>query len=130
MSNDSYFETAEEMLVAWDAGEPVWSIEMGGLGPGYEQAIQVLAMELVRDFQLIDDWEAITSEMLEERRGRIYDLHFRGQGYSGAQVGAATGLAVQFCRWGPRKAVDNLGDDARHTMISRDWVQAPEPPGA
>ena len=47
--NDSFEETAAEMVETWDTGELVWSISMGGLGPGYEQAIQVLAIELMRD---------------------------------------------------------------------------------
>lgn len=42
-------ETARELVSQWDSGETIWSIEMGGLGPGYEQAIQILAVEITRD---------------------------------------------------------------------------------
>lgn len=40
--------TAEEILAKWDANETLWSVELGGLGPGYEQAIQAGAMEALR----------------------------------------------------------------------------------
>lgn len=42
-------QDAREQLRQWDGGGAIWSIEIGGLGPGYEQAIQVLAIEIVRD---------------------------------------------------------------------------------
>ena len=29
---------AAEQLRRWDAGDSIWTVEMGGLGPGYEQA--------------------------------------------------------------------------------------------
>lgn len=38
--NNPIPETCEEALARWDAGETVFTAEMGGLGPGYEQAIQ------------------------------------------------------------------------------------------
>src|SRR6266403_1363829 len=43
-----YGADAAEWLRRWDEGRSVWSIEMGGMGPGYEQAIQVVAAEVVR----------------------------------------------------------------------------------
>lgn len=42
-------DTAAELLAKWDAGETVYSIRMSEDGPGEEQAIQVLAIEIVRD---------------------------------------------------------------------------------
>ncbi len=33
-----YPENAKEAVEIWDKGGTLWSIEMGGLGPGYEQA--------------------------------------------------------------------------------------------
>lgn len=30
-----------DLLKRWDAGDPIWSIEMGGLGPSHEQCIQI-----------------------------------------------------------------------------------------
>ena len=43
-----YGKDAVEWLRRWDAGEGVWSIEMGGIGPGYEQCIQITAAEILR----------------------------------------------------------------------------------
>ena len=42
-------DTAREQVERWDAGQSIWTLEMGGMGPGYEQAIQVLAIEITRD---------------------------------------------------------------------------------
>lgn len=41
--------TAAELLAKWDAGETIYSIRLSEEGPGDEQAIQVLAIEIVRD---------------------------------------------------------------------------------
>jgi hypothetical protein len=113
------------MIAAWDSGDVVWTIEMGGLGPGYEQAIQNLVVELCRDFQLIDDWDAETNDSLQARRDAVYDRYEEFEGYSGAQVGAATSLAVVFCRKGPREVARELGDESRHLMISNHFPKAP-----
>lgn len=47
-------ETAHEWLEVWDSGEPVASVEMGGLGEHYEQAIQVTAAEALRELLHLD----------------------------------------------------------------------------
>src|SRR5271166_5092790 len=52
MSNEFDFgpaPDAKEQLRRWDNGDSIWSIEMGGFGPGYEQALQICAIEIVRD---------------------------------------------------------------------------------
>ena len=41
-------KTVKEALVQWDNGGTLWTVEMGGLGPGYEQAIQIGTIELCR----------------------------------------------------------------------------------
>ena len=46
--SDLYPQTALDALAAWDRGEHVWTVELGGIGPGYEMAIQTLAFELIR----------------------------------------------------------------------------------
>lgn len=129
MSASSFTETAAEMVAEWDAGTIVHTLEMGGMGPGYEQAIQVLVMELCRAWadKTEPDWEAMEPEDIERERRLVYDQHFQGEGYSGAQVGAATSLAIAYCRRGPRVCAGEVGDD-RHTMVSRHFPKAPEPP--
>ena len=42
-------EHAREALARWDRGWNVFTIEMGGLGPGYEQCIHIAVFELIRD---------------------------------------------------------------------------------
>lgn len=122
---DLYHETAQDMLAAWDRGESVWSIEMGGLGPGYEQAIQLLAVEIVRDElgkplpepgTSADDWADATVH-------RVND--WPGCGFSGAQVGAAKHIAYKFLNEGPRKALlsykEQEPDGDRLIQVSREW---------
>ena len=86
-----------EALVRWDDGENLFSVEMGGLGPGYEQAIQVTFIELLRACNKninADSDIKIVNETLEKESLRInkeMDLRL-----SGAQAGAAKNLAWNF----------------------------------
>src|SRR5690349_6978437 len=41
---ESYGKDAAVWVARFDEGRSVWSIEMGGLGPGYEQALQITAV--------------------------------------------------------------------------------------
>src|SRR3990172_3354015 len=43
-----YGADAADWLKRWDEGRGVWSIEMGGLGPGYEQCIHITCAEILR----------------------------------------------------------------------------------
>lgn len=128
MGIEVYPETGKELLADWDAGKPCWTVEMGGLSPAYEQANQILTFELLRAYLEIEDWEEVEHEELERIRDAVYDEGFRGTGYSGAQVGAATDLAAKFARYGPRDAVRKLDDPERHMMVSRDFPKAPPAP--
>ena len=100
-------ETVEQALELWDAGKSVFSVEMGGIGPGYEMAIQGLAFELIRALTGFD-W---SKETLDERFRAITDPVISAcnekpwGGFSGAQVGSACNLAGIVCRLGYRKAV-------------------------
>jgi hypothetical protein len=118
--DDLYGKTALDMLSRWDEGRTVWSVEMGGLGPGYEQAIQILMMEIIRDNindPLPDDktwqvWGNTTVYRLDEKIG----------GYSGAQVGCAKQLAFQFLKFGPQYIFEDLekqGKKDRQIQISK-----------
>ncbi|KKK93920.1 hypothetical protein LCGC14_2688070 [marine sediment metagenome] len=42
-------KTLDEAIERWDAGRSLFSVEMGGLGPGYEQAIQILKKKRTKD---------------------------------------------------------------------------------
>ena len=124
-----YHETAQDMLAAWDRGDSVWSVEMGGFGPGYEQAIQLLVMEIVRDElgkplpnpgTSFRDWGDATVH-------RVND--WPGCGFSGAQVGAAKSLAYRFLCDGPGKALESYRaqepDGDRVIQVSQSWPRKP-----
>jgi len=111
-----------ELLKQWDNGELVSTIEMGGLGPGYEQAIQICAFEMLRyiidnpiDFDKPDEdkkyWE-------DYKKGRDASLYVDGSpckelGLTGAQAGGAGNISSMFFRHGPKKAISMAGEDRR-----------------
>ncbi len=115
--------TPAEVVQLWDRGETLWSVEMGGIGPGYEQAIQVLIVELLRDhggepLPADDDhrWGDDTVSRTNKQCG----------GYSGAQVGAAKSIAYRIIRDGYqeflRAAREQVPD--RMIQISNVWPKA------
>lgn len=110
-------DTAAEQLRRWDAGETIWTIEMSGMGPGYEQAIQLLAIEIVRDNlgkPLPDpanyEWGRDTVTRVNEECG----------GFSGAQVGAARYLAFGWLKDGPAARLRTAAVE-RHIQASSFW---------
>lgn len=108
-------ETVHELLTQWDTGDSIWSIEMGGIGPGYEQAIQVLAVEIMRDHHHLPlptgeaqrTWADATIARIDEHIG----------GFSGAQVEAAKHIAYKFMKEGPSKAMETCPED-RKILVS------------
>lgn len=110
----------EEIVAAWDRGDVVWTIEMGGLGPGYEQCIQALFVELLRragpppyeDRIALQTWgDAVAHQLSAE-------YHF-----SGAQVGAAKNLASAVFKRGMRACLAEVEKD-RRIMVSKGWPGA------
>jgi len=144
-SIDSKPESAADALARWDAGKTVWTAEMGGLGPGYEQCIHVIAFEIVRELlkhEPIDwakadaanalkdydarrrtEWGTFTQQIEDAVMPRVRHL-----GMSGAQWGAAQSLAYITVRKGWAKALGELPDD-RLMQVSRTWPTT-EPPQA
>jgi hypothetical protein len=127
--NDTFgpAKDAREQLRIWDDGGSIWSIEMGGLGPGYEQAIQVLAIEIVRDW--IDkplpeepgrEWGYATCERIDEK---LPNGKYSCGGFSGAQVGAARQLAYSWLSIGPAATMAKLTKDQedRKIQVSNFW---------
>jgi len=94
-----YPETAADALARWDAGYPVFTIEMGGLGPGYEQAIHIGVFELIRALQGHEEALATANEVGHRRLGEVLDEYLlpiskvKSLGLSGAQAGAIKSLA-------------------------------------
>lgn len=124
-----YGETAAELLRRWDAGEPIWSVELGGLGPGYEQAIQVLAVELVRDNLGKPLPEKATREWGDDTVRRVDEGCC---GLSGAQVGQSKWLAWNWLKTGPADLVRRAkeqgdkgpGEKPHLIQVSKSWPHA------
>lgn len=112
----------------WSKGEIVWSAELGGMGPGYEQAIQCLLWEiLVR-------WKGDAPEVVKGAKeyppaySVFVDTVVSGLkdfGFSGAQVGAAKATAFQFMVYGYDHMMAKLPED-RKIMVSRDFPSLPK----
>ena len=110
--------TAAQMIADWDAGRTVWTLGMGGLGPGYEQAIQILMMEILRDRADTDTSQLPPEDWADETVARCDQACL---GFSGAQVGAAKQLAWAFLKHGPEGFWEFLGGEAPER--SRDRIQ-------
>jgi hypothetical protein len=119
--------TAGEQVSQWDAGKSIWSLEMGGLGPGYEQAIQILAIEITRDNlgKPLPETESDQRSFGDATVTRIDAKDANGKpscgGFSGAQVGAAKWLAYKWLSIGPAKLLEDPNADDRRIQVSQFW---------
>jgi hypothetical protein len=125
---DLHGADATDWLKRWDEGGIVWSISMGGFGPGYEQSIQIACVEVLR-FLLEKEYNVSTWEdrkVWEHCRCKIEEAGFKNPvieklGLSGAQWGAAVNLAVHFYRRGPRAIMTDPEVKHRHIQIQRSF---------
>lgn len=129
---DTYGADAADWLKRWDEGRVCWSIEMGGLGPGYEQCIHITAAEILRHL-LERKYEPETwdhePETWNHDRKEIEDAVFANRkisaiGISGSQWGAAMNLASQFYRRGPRAVMTDDRVKDRHIQVQRTFPVA------
>ena len=119
-----------DIVAAWDRGDSVWSVEMGGLGPGYEQAIQCAMVEIVRDNigKPLPDPENPADEKALDEFGydtiRKHDEKLLG--LSGAQAGAARSLAYRILSKGyePTLASARAAIPDRMIQVSNSWPSA------
>ena len=127
---ERYGADATEWLKRWDAGDIVWTIEMGGMGPGYEQAIQITAAEVVRYLTLNNvDCSEGTPEGWKELDDEIDRWLWQNEtvkklGLSGAQAGAAKNLAVFICKLGPAGVMADERVKDRHIQAMRSFPVA------
>lgn len=121
----------DQAVAAWKAGDIVWSAELGGLGPGYEQAIQVLLWEFMAAWGNRNlpepEGENYPPEFVKAFDEVVHELSPTCGGFSGAQAGAAKGTAWNFLKYGYRHMMEKLPKD-RHIMVSRRFPHAPEKP--
>lgn len=123
---DLYGADATEWLRRWDAGDTVWSIEMGGLGPGYEQCIHITAAEVLRHMLKLkydpatwenrEVWEA---DLKAIEADALTNPTIDMLGLSGAQWGAAVSLATFLYRNGPRGVMTDERVKDRHIQVQR-----------
>lgn len=125
VTRERYGASTQELLDRWDRGEGVWTLQMGGISPGYEQSLQIAAFEMIR-FLLTQsiDWKA-----LDEDKAKVRDLYDRTSeaiapisdrlGLSGSQHGAAFNMATVFVRHGPVKAMEMAPADRRQQQCRR-----------
>lgn len=105
---------AKEWLRQWDNGELVWTIEMGGLGPSYEQCIQMTTAEMLRWFiEQNSNVKLLKKEKYwKEQRDKMDKTIFETQsikdlGLSGSQYAAALSLASVIYMRGTSAFKDN-----------------------
>jgi hypothetical protein len=123
-----YGADAKDWLTRWDAGQGVWSIEMGGLGPGYEQCIHITCAEILRWFisnecdaskwAEAEGWK-VDRERMEKALHQVPAV--KELGLSGAQWGAAVNLATRFYLDGPRKVMTDEYVKDRRIQVSKNF---------
>lgn len=109
-------DEAAKNLAKWDRGDSVWSIEMGGLGPSYEQCIQNLAIEIVRT---VVAEKPTTKEAYTAIADRVASEQDKRYGFSGAQVGVAQNLAWRLAFHGWDAAIQSADEDRRIQVDNR-----------
>jgi hypothetical protein len=118
MANRFLYGSLDEAVKAFKEGRSVWTIEMGGLGPGYEQCIQVLAWTIIERF----NGKKIDAKTFNKAADPIVsELDKKLGGFSGAQVGVAVNLAYHFLSEGYEGVLTNSQVKDRHIQFSNDW---------
>jgi hypothetical protein len=127
-----YGADAADWLKRWDGGRSVWTIEMGGLGPGYEQCIHITCAEILRHMlkskydcaAWVDGDEAWKRDCAAIERATLDNETVEKLGLSGAQYGAALSIAVQIYRRGPRDVMADPKVKDRHIQVSKNFPGA------
>lgn len=106
-----YPKTAKEALDKWDSGVSIFTIEMGGMGPGYEQAIHIAVFEVIRK---LHDKKLPNEETHQKELQKVFDDAIpKGLGLSGAQAGAIKQVASKALILGWRKMMDTVPQDRK-----------------
>lgn len=110
--------TIKEIMKVYDDGYPVYSIEMGGLGPSYEQVIQVSAFEIIKDLKFKCPNKKQAEKVLDRSLMKIDKK--MDMGHSGATAGAAKWLAYKFMNTGYAETI-NTAPKNRLIQIDNRW---------
>lgn len=127
---EMYGHNAAEWLKRWDANETVWSVEMGGLGPGYEQAIQITTAEILRymieqnlDHTQWSDQDKWIADRTEIEKWSFQTEKIKGLGLSGSQWSASLNLATNLYARDPWVALSDSAIAERLIQVQREMPQ-------
>jgi len=112
--------TNKDVVKKWNKHESVWSIELGGIGPGYEQAIQEFTFDILSYLvkKKVDLESLIDGKEFSELYEHISMLIAKDRGLSGAQYGVAKSTAYQFYRYGYSEMMNKAPKD-REILVSK-----------
>lgn len=114
--------TWQAAVAEFKAGGLVNTIELGGLGPGYEQALQLLLFAIMAEWPdgqplpAADGGGRLPQEFLDHRDAVVRRHDKALLGLSGAQVMAATAAAWQFMAYGYGKVYLSAPEHRRITF--------------
>jgi len=121
-------EELTQWLDTWDSGRPVPTIEMGGLGPGYEQAIQITTVELLRHMLSANydssEWMSTDSDSWKKDKDALNTFGHSSSlintlGLSGAQWGAALNLSTMLFMHGVAGVMNDTRVKDRRIRVSK-----------
>jgi hypothetical protein len=128
---EQHAETNAEIIEKWNGGGICWSVELGGLGPGYEQCIQMLLFEILTKWgdkpMPKDDGENYPKEY-EDLANETASTMDKELGFSGARVGAAKATAYQFIKYGYAAQMAKAPKD-RLIQVSKNFPGYSSPTG-
>lgn len=118
-----YGKDARDLLARWDEGRNIFTISMGGLGPGYEQAIRCICMEIIRD-KIDKPFPTTNDELKTWGDDTLSRLDDNLRGCTGAMWSAARSLAYNFLKLNPVGAIEvyeKAGKSDRIIQASKNW---------
>jgi hypothetical protein len=114
----SFDETIEKAVEKFKKGEIVWTIEMGGMGPGYEQCLQILTWEMVS--LALEHLNLVTRETFDALVEPVIKTLDKDLGFSGAMVGVAKQLAFHLVT-DYQGTMNDPEFKERHIMFDDKW---------
>ena|SRR3990172_6816604 len=113
MTTDIIPKTATEALRRWREGKSVFTVELGGLGPGYEQCIHIGVFEIVRSMNGRKPSSVKAFERVADKAITLADKKLGRWGFSGAQAGAAKQFAYNVLMNGWKAELDRYPKNRR-----------------
>jgi len=127
INTDHMAQTIEEAVSRWKKDDVVNTIEMGGLGPGYEQCIQIGVFSVAE--KLIGNKFPEGNEALNKYLHEVLHQCIKEQkglsGLSGAQAGAIMNLAYHYVKDGYLECIKKIAQDDpdRIILVNRSFPQ-------